>query len=371
MIERVVYAGSFDLLTNGHSYMIEQGAKLGKQLIVAVGVNPEKDKRAYMPIAERLTIIEEVVADLGLKNVAVDSFPFKYLIRYAQEMKADAILRGIRNPSDFQNEIEMRHFNADQDPSIQTIFLTPPRALIGTSSSMVKGLIGPEGWKPIVKTYVPRPVFNYVLTKSIHDRFVTEWRQAGGIGDTEEIFLKLAKLYSASNRHYHTLEHVSACLDELDAIPNKGENFLTAEMRNEIALAIFFHDAIYNPKKNDNEFESAMFFREIAENHNLLASSTLSVYHMILATKDHEASTRAAQYLLDIDLSILGTSDAVFDRYDQDIRKEYAHVSDVEWNFGRKQFMKKFLNRERLFKTDWFHARFEDKAKANLRRLCQ
>jgi pantetheine-phosphate adenylyltransferase len=150
-----VYAGSFDPLTIGHLWMVEQGARLFDRLIVAVGVNPEK--QYTFPLDDRLKMLRESTA--GLENVSVASFSNNYLIRYAQSVGATHILRGIRTESDYEFERTMRNINGDLDASICTVFLMPPRGIAEVSSSMVKGLIGPVGWRRIVRKYVPRAVY--------------------------------------------------------------------------------------------------------------------------------------------------------------------------------------------------------------------
>jgi len=150
-----VYAGSFDPLTIGHLWMIEQGVQLFDHLIVAVGVNP--DKRYSFPLDDRLAMLRESTATLPKHSVA--SFSNLYLIDYARSVGATHILRGIRSAGDYEFERTMRNINGDLDENICTVFLMPPRDIAELSSSMIKGLIGPQGWEEIVRRYVPVPVF--------------------------------------------------------------------------------------------------------------------------------------------------------------------------------------------------------------------
>ena len=154
-----VYAGSFDPLTVGHLWMIEQGRNLFDQLIVAVGVNP--DKKYTFGLEERLLMLRE--STKTFRNVSVTSFSNRYLIHYAQEVGATHILRGIRTESDYEFERTMRNINGDLDADICTVFLMPPRGIAEVSSSMVRGLIGPDGWQRIVRKYVPEPVYKRLL----------------------------------------------------------------------------------------------------------------------------------------------------------------------------------------------------------------
>ncbi len=154
-----VYAGSFDPLTIGHLWMIQEGARLFEQLIVAVGINP--DKKSQFSVDERLAMLRESCRPF--RNVSVASFSNLYLIDYAKSVGATHILRGIRSAGDYEFERTMRNINGDLDSRICTVFLMPPRGIAEVSSSMVKGLTGPAGWRKIVRKYVPAPVYRRLL----------------------------------------------------------------------------------------------------------------------------------------------------------------------------------------------------------------
>lgn len=162
-MRRAVYAGSFDPPTNGHMFMIEEGAKLFEELVVAIGVNP--DKRSSYTLEKRLALLEAVTGHL--KNVRVTSFEHEFLIRYAAKVGASHVLRGIRSTIDFEYEKTMRQVNADLEPDVTTVFLVPPRHLAETSSSFVKGLVGPVGWREVVRKFVPPPVFEAILEENL------------------------------------------------------------------------------------------------------------------------------------------------------------------------------------------------------------
>src|SRR5215469_8032391 len=118
-----IYAGSFDPPTVGHLWMIEHAAGMFDELIVALGVNP--DKRSTFPVDERLEMLEECSA--CFKNVRVASYTNEYLINYAHTQKASFIVRGIRSETDYEYERVMRNINGDLDPDVTTVFLMPPR----------------------------------------------------------------------------------------------------------------------------------------------------------------------------------------------------------------------------------------------------
>lgn len=158
-MRRGVYAGSFDPVTNGHLWMIERGVELFDEMIVAIGENP--DKRYTFAHEDRLAMLRETTAHLP--RVRVEDFKNCFLVNFAREIGANFILRGIREGSDYEFERKMRYINADLAPGIDTIFLMPPREIAEVSSTMVKGLVGPEGWQEVIRHYVPEPAFRRLI----------------------------------------------------------------------------------------------------------------------------------------------------------------------------------------------------------------
>lgn len=153
---KAVYAGSFDPLTNGHLWMVEQGLKMFDHITVAIGINP--DKSYTYGLEERLAIMRASLPDSDALEIS--HFENRYLVDYATEIGAGYILRGIRSAPDYEYERGMRHMNAALNDAITTVFLMPPRELAELSSSMVKGLVGPDGWEEHVEKLVPKPVFD-------------------------------------------------------------------------------------------------------------------------------------------------------------------------------------------------------------------
>jgi phosphopantetheine adenylyltransferase len=86
-----------------------------------------------------------------------------FLVRYAEQIGAEFILRGIRNEQDYGYERGMRYVNAELDGRVRSVFLIPPRELVEVSSSFVKGLVGPIGWEEILMKYVPAAVHRRFL----------------------------------------------------------------------------------------------------------------------------------------------------------------------------------------------------------------
>ncbi len=155
MMRKAVYAGSFDPPTMGHVWMIREGARLF-DLVVAVGENP--DKKPAFDLDQRLAWLGEISG----VPIQVTSFRNQFLVKYAKSIGATVILRGIRNENDYTYERAMRHINDDLQSGITTVFLMPPRDLCEISSSAVKGMIGPEGWREAVRPYLPVVVFAHL-----------------------------------------------------------------------------------------------------------------------------------------------------------------------------------------------------------------
>ena len=113
-----IYAGSFDPPTNGHLWMIEQGAALFDELVVVLGENP--DKRVFMSVTQRMDALRGMLAG-GPANVRVEKMQGCFLVDFARRIGATHLLRGIRNTVDFEYEKSMDRMNARMEPQIRTI----------------------------------------------------------------------------------------------------------------------------------------------------------------------------------------------------------------------------------------------------------
>ena len=172
----------------------------------------------------------------------------------------------------------------------------------------------------------------------------------------EALKTELAALYRQPGRHYHGLAHIQALLA------------LLQEYRGDLAdpqaveAAVWFHDAIYDSRRSDNEARSAALAAEKLSSRAEVARLS-RIVAMIEATATHalpdlgsEAADRDAAYFLDMDLSILGAPKSAFDSYEAAVRREYAWVEDKAWRSGRAAVLRKFLARPRIFHTEAFRA---------------
>ncbi|MFP9099086.1 hypothetical protein ACLI09_08530 [Flavobacterium sp. RHBU_24] len=181
-------------------------------------------------------------------------------------------------------------------------------------------------------------------------------------GSTAEIFWQeLEKAYSAKGRHYHNLTHLENMYAELIGVKHEIADWDT------LMLSLFYHDAVYNASKKDNEEKSAaLAIKRLAEIQYPENKKQLC-FEQIMATKRHDLSSDAdTNYLIDADLAILGTSLESYLQYSKNIRNEYSIYPDFLYNPGRKKALAHFLDMEYIFKTPYFQEKYETTARQNI-----
>jgi predicted metal-dependent HD superfamily phosphohydrolase len=193
----------------------------------------------------------------------------------------------------------------------------------------------------------------------------TEWqnllgRYCSDQSKIDEIFQILVTKYSEKHRAYHNLSHINYLLKEAKKI--EFEDFEA------VFLATWFHDAIYEPKRSDNEIESAKMAVKILSKLSLRDDKIIKIEQIILATQTHSAENLDddGKIFLDLDLSILGANREIYQNYSRAIRREYAHVPNFLFRRGRKQILENFLKRETIYFTENLRERFDKPARLNL-----
>jgi predicted metal-dependent HD superfamily phosphohydrolase len=185
------------------------------------------------------------------------------------------------------------------------------------------------------------------------------WQTLAGRFDLPlALYDELAGMYTAAGRHYHNLDHLAHCLDELAASPWARED--------RVALALWFHDAIYDPTKKDNEERSAELAAARLAAH-LPAAAIADISRLIRATR-HAAPPVSLdeQVIVDVDLAILGQPPARFAAYEHAVRQEYVHVPDAAFRTGRAAILRQFLARPAIYSTPHFHRLYEHASRQNL-----
>lgn len=189
------------------------------------------------------------------------------------------------------------------------------------------------------------------------------WQAAAAPRPDPELAVRLAGRYAEHHRHYHTLQHLDACLRHFEALR------ADAQRAHEITLALWFHDAVYEIGATDNELRSAQWASAALLSAGADAAAAGRVHALVMATRhDRAPQTPDEQILLDVDLAILGAPPAVFDAYEGQVRVEYRAVPEPDFRSNRRRILLGFLQRPRIFHTAAFNGRFEAPARANLQR---
>ncbi|HEY9132834.1 MAG TPA: N-methyl-D-aspartate receptor NMDAR2C subunit [Dyella sp.] len=171
----------------------------------------------------------------------------------------------------------------------------------------------------------------------------------------------LLERYAERHRAYHTRQHLEECLAQLADMQSH------AERPHELALALWFHDAIYWPRRKDNEAASAAWLTQAAQQAQIEAEAIQRMHALVMATV-HDASPDKtdARLLVDIDLAILGAEPSRFDEYERQIRREYRWVPEPLYRAKRAEVLRRFLDRPAVYVTPWMAGRFEARARGNL-----
>jgi predicted metal-dependent HD superfamily phosphohydrolase len=139
-----------------------------------------------------------------------------------------------------------------------------------------------------------------------------------------------------------------------------------------VEMAVWFHDAVYDPRAPDNEEKSAALALQRLTEAGASPELAATVSRLVLATKRHEAGNDPdAALLLDVDLGILGQTEARFQEYEAQIRREFDWVPVKTFAAKRAEILRQFLARDRIYATNYFHEKLEPAARANLQRSIQ
>ena len=172
--------------------------------------------------------------------------------------------------------------------------------------------------------------------------------------------------YREPQRHYHTVQHLDECFERWPEIRDHAAHPA------EVALALWFHDAIYDTHRSDNEALSAVLGRDTALGLGVAADTAQRIADLVLFTRHAvEPEGADAEALVDVDLSILGAANARFDEYERQVRREYAWVAEETFRKRRAEVLEQLLGRRHIYSTARFRERYEPRARANLERSLQ
>lgn len=174
----------------------------------------------------------------------------------------------------------------------------------------------------------------------------------------------LLPLYAEPHRAYHNATHVHALLKLADAHAGLMRDPLA------VRLAIWFHDAVYDTARPDNEELSACLAEQTLSDWNCDVPLISSVVSKVRATAGHrwEDGDPDTALFLDFDLAVLAAPEPVYARYAQQIAEEYAWLPQAVYSAGRIKVLNGFLSRPHLYFTERFRAQWEALARSNLQR---
>lgn len=191
------------------------------------------------------------------------------------------------------------------------------------------------------------------------------WRHVVGSGHDGYVDALLIR-YGEPHRYYHTATHIMMVVRGVHDVAAMAH----CEPSGELVAAALYHDAVYDPRSTDNEHVSAALAAADLGAIGWPADRCAAVARLIEATAGHtithDHDSLETAILLDADLAILGAEPHSYQAYANGVRAEYFFVDDAPWRAGRGRVLRDFLERPRLFITDYMHDELEHRARANL-----
>lgn len=207
--------------------------------------------------------------------------------------------------------------------------------------------------------------------EKLRSGLLRRWQKLGGLpsGTTsaqwESVGHDLLTRWTEPHRHYHALPHLSSVLRVVSMLERSGE--LRGVPQRAVALAGWFHDAVYAGEAGNDEEESAQLAQRQLAGH-LPDTEVAEVARLVRVTATHtpENDDAAGAVLVDADLEILGRDASEYQRYTAAVRADYAHVPDEQFAAGRAAVLRRLLETPRLFRTTTGYSRWEAAARKNL-----
>lgn len=173
----------------------------------------------------------------------------------------------------------------------------------------------------------------------------------------QELILKVSERYREPHRYYHTLDHIEYML-------RMGGDL---DLSDEQVLAIWFHDAVYEPQSSTNEADSAALAVAMLSDHGYPQASIELVRQIVADSEQHVPTVPESATVIDLDLCPLAADPEVYDRNCVNLRLEHSWLTDAEFDNNLRQFLSKMLAKPHIFWTPWGE-QLEGAARANLQR---
>jgi predicted metal-dependent HD superfamily phosphohydrolase len=175
---------------------------------------------------------------------------------------------------------------------------------------------------------------------------------------------ELVRRYSSVTRVYHDIRHLADVLAGVDLLSDEAADPRAVE------LAGWFHDAVYDVRRSDNEERSAVLAESVLPAYDFDDPFVAETARLVRLTQDHEAApgdTNGA-VLCDADLAVLARPESEYDDYTSLVRAEYRHVDEESFRSGRARILQGLLRQPTLFRTGYGRAHWEQPARANMER---
>lgn len=202
------------------------------------------------------------------------------------------------------------------------------------------------------------------MDRELRDR----WDQLVGLLGIDEAeatrsLRDLWRRHDEAHRAFHTLVHVRHVLDVVTFLRDHEP------VKDPVAIQLgaWFHDAVHDPARDDNEVASARLAGETLLAWDINEERTAHVVDLVLATATHTARHPDEAVLIDADLAVLSSDPERYDLYRRAVRVEYGHLDDAAWREGRAAFIRAMLARQSIFTTATMRERGEEIARSNLR----
>jgi dephospho-CoA kinase/pantetheine-phosphate adenylyltransferase len=386
--EAVVYVGSFDPITLGHLDTIKAAAQLRfPKLYVAIGINPAKNP--MFTVEERLKMIErEMDRDVRPylrpgQEIIVTSYE-GMTVDFMKKVGASVCIRGLRGVKDLEEEgdlaainkalyaagldpgaAEFRQFYVGSDPARRHVSSTFARVLCKDGQDLaLLNLVSPDVAAKMIEKRDLTAAHNAATPEDVK-KIQALWNEfAPQQGESaDKAYSKLARKYGEAHRKYHTVEHLAEVFGLFE------QNRAALRDPQAVALALFFHDVVYNIPGGDNEERSAAYAQRTLTEMGADPQLISRVSGLITMTKSHtaDANDTDAALMMDIDMAILGASPARYKKYAAAVEAEYtSHLTPQAYRAGRLEFLDACRKKNRFFITDAFETKYGDQTRRNL-----
>lgn len=369
-MKKIAFTGSFDPITKGHLWVVQEGLEIAEKVVLMIAVNPSK--KYMFSEKERKDMIYNSLVEYGIENrVEIVISRNEYVAQSAMDLDCQYLIRGIRSAVDFDYESLIQKANTEVLGGAKTIFVMPPRDLESVSSSFIKNLVGPVGWHWNIKKFITNAVYDALIKKYL-EQCVKKYTGLI-LDDNQKEKLITTVLEKYKNRSYHNIDHIIHCFQELEWFLSNNDSTDKINI-NDVGLAILTHDIIYGQKEEKIDEElSAQWLEDYLNQINQFRQEPVDI---VLSTAHlsgkYKIDTPEKALMTSIDLAILGQREEIYKRYADSVRKEYSFVNDNDYVAGRIKAIDFLLNHT-LFLDETFN-KYETRARKNMEsektRLC-